>query len=107
MPLLTVMKSGFQVITGSDEWTNVSWADIKEIFAFKVDLFSQDTIRLGFRVEDFCKHLEVDEDWTGFKQLVTELERRFELRDNWWSTVAFPAFAENHIRLWSRGSASK
>lgn len=101
MPLLTFNDSGFRVVTGGDDRVQVPWADIREIIAFKVDLFSQDTIRLGFCVDDSGKLSEVDEDWPGFKQLVTELERRFDIRNNWWSTVAFPAFAEKHVTLWS------
>jgi hypothetical protein len=42
----------------------------------------------------------VDEDWTGYAELVKEIERRFDIRCEWWPKVAFPAFATNRTTLW-------
>ena len=74
---------------------------MKEIFAFKRDMLTFDTIRLGFRVSDDGTFCEIDEDIPGFGELQAEVERRFDMVDkNWWSKVAFPAFATNRTTLW-------
>ena len=76
---------------------------MKEIFVFKMDLLTHDTIRLGFRVSDDGAYWQVDEDDMGFRELLEELERRFEIVDkNWWTKVAFPAFATNRTTLWGK-----
>jgi hypothetical protein len=99
MTTVTVTDCGFDVTEG-EKRTRVLWSKLKEIFAFKVDLFSYDTIRLGFRVDDSNDYFEIDEDWPGFKELVLEIGRRFDIGDSWWSTVAFLPFVESRTTLW-------
>jgi hypothetical protein len=74
---------------------------VTEIVAFKVDLGSYDTIRLGICVASPDRYCEVDEDWSGFGEFLTEVHRRFDITDKeWWQKTAFPAFAENRTVLW-------
>lgn len=100
MPTLTVTNDGFEIISSEFDRTPIRWADIKEIFAFKVDAWSFDIVCLGFRVDDSGENYEVDEDWPGFRELVSAIEDRFDIQDGWWSQVAFPAFETNYTTLW-------
>jgi hypothetical protein len=43
---------GFSINEHDGTPNHVAWASVKEIFAFKLDLLTHDTIRLGFRVND-------------------------------------------------------
>ena len=99
---IEVTPDGFSVLHRGKEVANVSWSSVKEIFAFKLDLGTYDTIRIGLRVADDGTYYDVDEDWLGYRALVAELERRFEIGDDWWSEVAFPAFATNRVTLWGQ-----
>ncbi len=94
-------SDGFSVIEHDGSLHQVAWASVKEIFAFKLDIGTFDTIRLDFRVSDDDSYLQVDEDDAGFRDLLAEVERRFDIVDkNWWGKVAFPAFATNRTTLW-------
>jgi hypothetical protein len=98
---IRLASDGFLIDRQEDTQIHVSWAIVKEIFASKLDLFSCDTIRLGFRVSDDGTFFEVDEGNMGYRELLLELERRFGIKnENWWTTVAFPAFASNRTTLW-------
>jgi hypothetical protein len=99
-PEIEVTADGFAVLQRGEEAAIVCWSSVKEIFAFKLDLWVHDTIRIGFRVSDDGTYYDVDEDWPGYRALVEELERRFEIGDDWWPKVAFPAFATNRTTLW-------
>jgi hypothetical protein len=98
---IRLTSDGFAVIEHDGTPHQVAWASVKEIFAFKLDLFSCDTIRLGFRVCDDGTYWDVDENDMGYRELVAEIERRFEIVDkDWWTKVAYPAFATNRTTLW-------
>ena len=97
---IELTADGFAVLQRGKEVGNVSWSSVKEIFAFKLDLLTHDTIRIGFRVSDDGTYYDVDEDWPGYRALVEELERRFEIGEDWWPKVAFPPFATNRVTLW-------
>ena len=88
--------SGFSVAG-----THVPWSAVLEVFAYKEDLFSFDEIRLGFRVSDDGTFWSVSEDWPGYRELLDDLPVRFPgIRTDWFSGVAFPAFATNRTTLW-------
>jgi hypothetical protein len=98
---IQLTSDGFSVIEHDGSLRQVAWASVKEIFVFKLDMGTIDTIRLGVRLSDDGSNLQVDEDAPGFRDLLAEIERRFDIVDrNWWSKVAFPAFATNRTTLW-------
>ena len=95
--------SGFSVVEHGRTLTRVAWTEVVEVFAFKEDLFTVDEICLGFRVHEDGTFRMVNEDYIGYKELIAGLERRFSgIRTNWFSDVAFPAFAENRTTLWGQ-----
>ncbi len=99
--MIRLTSDGFTIIGHDGTPSQVAWASVKEVFAFKLDLFTYDTIRLGFRLSDEGTYWQVDEDDAGFRELLAEVERRFDIVDkNWWTKVAFPAFATNRTTLW-------
>ena len=88
--------SGFSV-AGS----HVPWSTVLEVFAYKQDLGTYDDLRLGFRISSDGTFWSVSEDWSGYRELVAELPERFPgIRTDWFSQVAFPAFAINLTTLW-------
>lgn len=92
---------GFSIIEHDGSVHQVAWVSVKEVFAFKLDMGTFDTIRLGFRVSGDDSCFQVDEDDPGFRDLLAEIERRFDIVDKDWSSkVAFPAFATNRTTLW-------
>lgn len=99
--MIRLSTDGFSVIDRDGTLHSVVWASVKEIFAFKLDLGTFDTIRLGFRVAFDGTYYEVDEDDAGFQELLAEIERRLGIADkDWWTKVAFPAFGTNRTTLW-------
>ena len=98
---IRLTSDGFSVTEHDGTPHQMAWACVKEIFACKRDFGIVNTIRLGFRVSDDGTYWEVDEDDPGFRELLAEIERRFGIVDKeWWSKVAFPAFATNRTTLW-------
>jgi len=60
----------------------VRWSHVREIIAYKEDLFGCDSICIAFRVGEADDYLRVFEEAAGFKEMLTELERRFpEIRE--------------------------
>lgn len=81
----------------------VTWESIEEIRAYKRDLLTVDLICWGFCFPGEEYMIEVNEEMVGFKQLVKTAEKRFEInQDDWWSKVAYPAFATNMTVIWQR-----
>ena len=98
--MIQLAPDGFSISDNGPKHV-LAWDSVKEIFALKLDMGTHDTIRLGFRTSDNGAYLEIDEDVVGFGELVVEIERRFQLLEkNWWTKVAFPAFAMNRTTLW-------
>ena len=96
--------SGFTITPYQKPEIHVYWADIREVFAFKHDLFSVDEICFGFRLDDAGLYVWVSEDDRGFQQFQSEVERRFSIPVDWFGKVAYPAFKENRTTLWERKS---
>jgi hypothetical protein len=102
---IVILADGFDVLDGqcgASLESRMRWNDISEIVAFKLDLGTYDTIRLGVSSAVDEHYIELDEEWSGFPQFVTEIERRFSFSHDWWSRVTLPPFATNLVTLWSK-----
>jgi hypothetical protein len=104
---IKITDSAFTVSEDSDpEELRCPWSEVLEVFAYKVDLFAYDEICIGFRFDAVGNHWWVGESYTGYKDLIEELPRRFPgIRTDWFAEVAHPAFAENRTCLWIRSSS--
>jgi hypothetical protein len=92
---------GFEVFEEARSQARVRWSDVLEVFAYKMDLFMYDEICIGFRVSADGTHWWVSEEFIGYRELIEELRHRFPgIREDWFSTVAFPAFVPNRTTLW-------
>ena len=78
---------------------------IIKIEAYKVDLFSYDSIAFDLTFKDrstisFC---EEDPEWPEIEMFV---KSNPSVPSDWWSKVAFPPFAENRVVLFQRVNQS-
>ena len=95
--------SGFTVVDHGNTLARASWSEILEIFAYKRDLFTTDETCLGFRVHEDGTSMMVSDDFAGYGELLTELERRFPgIRTNWLAEYHFPAFVPIRTTLWGQ-----
>ena|ERR1035437_5308815 len=99
---LVVEEAGFAFV-----WPNnrspVRWSEVKEIFAFKRDLWGYDLICIGFRISDDGEYWEIDEQMPGYKEVIAAVEKAFPgIETEWWRKVAFPAFKMNFMTLWGQ-----
>lgn len=95
-PLILIYTHGFQVFHKQKPLWGLLWSDIKEIIAYKVDLFTIDDVRFGFRTTGKDEYYIISEDYTGFLELEKALTINLPRFDNTWrETVILPAFATN------------
>ena len=78
----------------------ISWADVKEIVAWKDDVWAYDIICIGFRIGDAPEYLWCDEENAGWDELSKKLATMAGVEADWWRKVAFPAFAANWTTIW-------
>lgn len=81
---------------------HVRWSDVTRIEAFKRDLGTVDTICVAIQIDGkngVKEWIELPEELEQFNALLCEVERRFHISSDWWSKVAFPAFATNDTNL--------
>jgi hypothetical protein len=85
---------------GAVHWA-CRWDEVKEVVAWKDDVFGYDIICIGLRVRDEPEYLKIDEEQTGWAEAVRAIEQRYGIDgEEWWRAVAFPAFVENWRVLW-------
>jgi hypothetical protein len=100
-PWIALAPHGFSVLDVPTPLFEVAWADVREIVAYKEDLFSYDEICLGFRTDAAANYWRLTEEFSNYKILLLELERRFpDIRTDWFHEVAYPEFATNWTTLW-------
>ncbi len=85
-------------------------ADVVEITAWKLDLVTVDSICLGLKFgspdeKGDLPMVRIAEEEPEYEEIVEDLAKHFGLREGWWNEVAFPAFEENKLVLWSRAQA--
>lgn len=94
-------EAGFEILTNGLVQARAEWAAVVEVFAFKRDLFAVDDICLGFRRVGAGDAWWVSEGDDGYGALVQEIERRYgRNREDWFPTVAFPAFQFCRTTIW-------
>jgi hypothetical protein len=95
--------SGFTIVEHGNTLAGASWSEVLEIYAYKQDLFTTDETCLGFRVYEDGTSMMVSEAFVGYRELLTELERRFPgIRTKWLAEYNFPAFVPNRTTLWGQ-----
>jgi hypothetical protein len=100
-PTVRVVDSEVHIYNGDEPTGTVDLSSVKEIFAFKRDLFAYDVICIGFRIDDTGSYYEVGEDFGGYEAFLEALREKFpEICDDWFREVAFPAFKPNVRCLW-------
>ncbi|GAB4140070.1 MAG: hypothetical protein Tsb009_09290 [Planctomycetaceae bacterium] len=98
--VITFDDDGFSVERKSADSVRMKWDEVREIQAYKADLFSYDLICWVFLGKDDV-WVEVNEEMVGFAKLEKHIEKRFEFEDrDWFHKVAFPAFETNLMTLW-------
>ena len=105
-PRILVDVAGFAVETlGRDGMRRLfrEWGAIDRAEAFKRDLYAVDLICLELRAHG--EWVEVDEEMTGWDDLLRELPERLPgalARDDLYAAVMKPAFAECRTRVFER-----
>ena len=84
-----------------DGYLKYEWKNICEIIAYKNDLFSIDCICMNIK---FCNdyELSVNEEYPGWYQFITRLEKEIKLKDNWLKIVSKPAFNRNETVIYKK-----
>ena len=92
---------------GGPVW-QCQWEEVREVVAWKVDVFTYDVICIGFRISDEAKYLFVSEEAAGYGELLAALKYQYGIRlQDWFQQVAFPAFRENWTVLWSERNEAR
>jgi hypothetical protein len=85
--------------------TTLNWSEITRAQLFKRDLWTTDMICLWLERADGTGFELNEEDFQGWNELLEQLPERLPgSLENWWSDVAFPAFATNEITIFQRGN---
>ena len=95
-PPISVSPTGF-TISGHF----VSWRDIQEISAYKIDLLTTDEVRFSLSISS-KQDVTVSEEQTGFNEFVTSLVAAFPSVSGWQTQIVNPAFAPNYTVLYRR-----
>lgn len=103
---LEISDDGLALFEGDREVYSFRWSDVSKVETYKRDLFAVDMICLDFTVDKDQSVYMTHDDMNGFNELTSQLTRHFpSIAPDWWSRVAFPAFATNHGILYERSSA--
>ena len=95
---LTVLQGKSKVV--------VPWSSIRRLMAFKRDLLYYDNICILIEGQD-GPLAQIDEDMVGWRIVMEKLPERLpgmKPWQEWWPTVAFPAFETNATVIWERAT---
>jgi len=100
--VVRITEDGFSLTRPDGALVDVKWDEVTEITAYKADIFAYDLICLVFSRSDRDGPVEVDEEMYGYKKFQCALKAQYGpgLLDDWWTTVAFPAFVPNETVIW-------
>jgi len=106
-PRVEIDTAGFRILEAERICARVEWSKVLEVFAYKEDLWDYDEILVGFRIHEDGTIAAVSEECAGYQALLDSLGQFLPgIRTDWFSEVAFPAFALNMTTLWTKqGSA--
>jgi hypothetical protein len=100
---LVLRDDGASLLDGSCEIWAFQWDAVNLIQTYKQDLYTVDMICLDFFTDGQQSAYHTNDDMEGFDILCQNLRRYFpSIPEDWWSQVAFPAFASNHNVLYDR-----
>ncbi|WP_170157368.1 hypothetical protein [Roseimicrobium gellanilyticum] len=90
-----------------DHTRTIPWTDVHAVAAYKIDLFSFDTIALGFQLAngtrlEFCEEVE---GWSDLAQGLHHYLPGCIPFHEWFKPVAFPAFQTNFTEIFKRETA--
>ena len=103
---LIITDVGVRLLKRDNEVWAFRWEDVTRVETYKRDLLSVDMICLDFSVEAQQFVYPTHDEMDGFDTLCRELARYFpSVPEDWWSDVAFPAFATNHRVLYQKPTA--
>ena len=106
MPSLAISDEGATLLDGHTELWTFRWTEVSRIETYKRDLWVVDSICLSFFIESRQLWYHVDDELSGFDVLCRALSSYFpSVANDWWSTVAFPAFATNHTVLYDKSAS--
>ena len=93
--------AGFTVLFDGVPSAVVRWQQVREIVAFKEDLFAHDSICFGFRCDESGVYESVGEHEVDFDAFSKEVLSHFpRFRKDWREVVVKPPFAENWTVVW-------
>lgn len=72
-PAIRLKASGFCVAVADKVVLHIEWASVREVVAFKEDLFAYDEICVGFRTDDSDCYSRVTEEFVCYAELIQEL----------------------------------
>ena len=102
---LAISDEGATLLDSNAELWTFRWIEVSRIEAYKLDLLIVDSICLNFFIEPRQLWYHTNDELSGFDDICRELVRYFpSVPNDWWSTVAFPAFATNHMVLYDRSA---
>jgi hypothetical protein len=103
MPSLVVDEQGFSLCKAAQVTERYSWGEVGRIIAFKRDLGTYDEICMQIDIGRRACPLELSEEFGGYEQFAKAVEKHLPgVNREWWSQVAFPAFAENVTTIYQR-----
>ncbi len=93
---------GFKVNFKSGDMFDVEWDDIETILAYKIDLYTFDSICLEvfFKEDKAFRITEETEGWYKFLEKISEIFP--QIKNGWECEIVFPAFKENLTILFDR-----
>jgi hypothetical protein len=98
-------ENGIRAYVGVRETNSVAWKDLRQVIAYKIDVFGYDIIAIRFVTSESGSCVEAREEDGGYKQVVKLMETHLPgILEDWWSKVAFPAFATNWTVIWTAGA---
>jgi hypothetical protein len=103
---LEITGDGLALFESGREVYRFRWTEVSKVETYKRDLFSVDMICVDFAVDADQMVYMTNDEMDGFSELSIRLTSYFpSIASDWWSEVAFPAFATNHKILYEKPSA--
>lgn len=84
------------------------WNEVGAVLAYKRDCLMIDQIRVALADLSGLVRIDISEEDAGYRMLIDELPRRLDgclAPEEWFTRVAFPAFATNMTELYRRPGA--